>query len=430
LVDFATSASSLRRHGRKGETNMPHRKARRLAVTRRCFITSSAAASALGFPGVLRAQAKPVKIGLIHPVTGFVAYSGQQSRVGAAMAIEDINKAGGIKGMGGATLEAVLGDSQSKVEVGVSEVEKMNEAGVAAYIGCFQSPVGIAASQAAAKYNTPFIIDVGASDLIVTRGLKNVFRLKPGFGRCADDAIVALGEINKAAGSPAKSAALVHESGEFGTGTAKLLASKLPGIGIEAKELIPHDNPTRSMDNIALRIRGLQPDILIMSNYVNEYTLLARTLHQQKVNLVGMFSVLGGGFNYKLVKDLPEVAENMMDYNHWFNPKSSKAQDLKKRVEAAGGLFTFEVYLTYNSVMLLADALERAKATDKEKLIEALTTSTWSTDIVPYGPTKFVNGQNEGGKAAGLQVQKGDIQVVHPAQFASASAVFPKPKYN
>ena len=48
-----------------------------------------------------------------------------------------------------------------------------------------------------------------------------------------------------------------------------------------------------------------------MSNYGNEYTLLARTLHQQKVNLVGMFSVLGGGFNYKLVKDLPDVAETM-----------------------------------------------------------------------------------------------------------------------
>ena len=184
----------------------------------------------------------------------------------------------------------------------------MNEAGVAAYIGCFQSPVGIAASQAAAKYNTPFIIDVGASDLLVNRGLKNVFRLKPGFGKCVDDAIVALGEINKAAGSPAKSAVLVHESGEFGTGTAKLLAGKLPSIGVEAKELIPHDNPTRNMDNIALRIRGIQPDILIMSNYVNEYTLLARTLHQQKVNLVGMFSVLGGGFNYKFVKDLPDVA--------------------------------------------------------------------------------------------------------------------------
>jgi branched-chain amino acid transport system substrate-binding protein len=405
-------------------------KVRTQAVTRRSFIAGSAAAGALGFPAVLRAQARTVKVGLIHPVTGFVAYSGQQSRIGAAMAIEDANKAGSIKSMGGATLEAVLGDSQSRVEVGVSEVEKMNEAGVAAYIGCFQSPVGIAASQAAAKYNTPFIIDVGASDLIVNRGLKNVFRLKPGFGKCVDDAIASLGEINRAAGSPAKSAVLVHESGEFGTGTAKLLAAKLPSIGIEAKELIPHDNPTRSMDNVALRIRGIQPDILIMSNYVNEYMLLARTLHQQRVNLVGMFSVLGGGFSYRLARDLPEVAENMMDYNHWFNPKSSRAQDLKKRVEATGGLFTFEVYLTYNSVMLLADALERARSADKDKLIDALTASTWSTDVVPYGPTRFVNGQNEGGRAVGLQVQKGDIVVVHPTEFASAAAVFPKPRYN
>ena len=159
------------------------------------------ATSALGFPSVLRAQVKVIKVGLIHPVTGFVAYSGQQARIGAAMAIEDVNKAGGIKAMGGATLEALLGDSQSKVEVGVSEVEKMNEAGVAAYVGCFQSPVGIAASQAAAKYNTPFIIDVGASDLIVNRGLKNVFRLKTGFDKCVDDAIAALGEINGAAAS-------------------------------------------------------------------------------------------------------------------------------------------------------------------------------------------------------------------------------------
>ena len=99
------------------------------------------------------------------------------------MAVDDVNKAGGIKAMGGAKLEPLLGDSQSKVEVGVAEVEKMNEQGVAAYIGCFQSPVGIAASQAAAKYNTPFLIDVGASDLIVSRGLKNVFRLHAGLRR-------------------------------------------------------------------------------------------------------------------------------------------------------------------------------------------------------------------------------------------------------
>lgn len=400
-------------------------------ISRRGFVTGTAALAtgSLGFPSIGGAQATPVKVGMIHPVTGFVAYNGQQSRLGGTMAVEDVNKAGGIKSMGGAKLEALLGDSQSKVEVGVSEVEKMNEQGVAAYIGCFQSPVGIAASQAAAKYNTPFLIDVGASDLIVNRGLKNVFRLKPGFGVCVDDGIASLGALNKAANNVAKTAVIVHESGEFGTGTAKLLSGKLPSVGITAKELIAHDNPTRNFDNIALRIRSMAPDIVMMSNYGNEYMLLARTLFQQKVNVAGFYSILGGGFNYKFVKDMPDVSQYMMDVNHWFNPKSAKAQELKKRVEAAGALFTFEVYLTYSNVMLLADALEHAGSADKEKLTAALAASTYKADLLPYGPTKFVNGQNQGGRPAVMQSLKGDIEVIAPEEFASAKAVFPKPKF-
>ncbi|HYD07305.1 MAG TPA: ABC transporter substrate-binding protein, partial [Reyranella sp.] len=396
----------------------------KMPISRRGFVAGSTAlAGTLGFPLIGSAQPAAVKVGIIHPVTGFVAFAGSQGRFGATMAVEDINKAGGIKGMGGAKLEPLFGDSQSKVEVGVAEVEKMNEAGVAAYIGCYQSPVGIAASQAAAKYNTPFLIDVGASDLIVNRGLKNVFRLKPGFGVCVDQGIAALGALNKAAGGPAKTAVIVHESGEFGTGTAKLLAGKLPSIGITAKEMIGHDNPTRNFDNIALRIRSSAPDIVMMSNYQNEYVLLARTLYQQKINLAGMFSVLGGGFNYKFAKEQPEVSQYMMDTNHWYNPKSEKAQALKKRVEAAGKEFTFEVYLAYSVVGLLADALERAGSADKEKLTAALASSTYKAELMPYGPTKFVNGQNEGAKAAVLQADKGDIKVIAPQEFAEMKAV-------
>lgn len=407
-------------------------KHRKVRISRRGFVAGSTALAAgtLGFPLIGGAQAAAVKVGIIHPVTGFVAFAGSQGRFGATLAVEDINKAGGIKSMGGAKLDALFGDSQSKVEVGVAEVEKMNEAGVAAYIGCYQSPVGIAASQAAAKYNTPFLIDVGASDLIVNRGLKNVFRIKPGFGVCVDQGIAALGAMNKAANSVAKSAVIVHESGEFGTGTAKLLAGKLPSIGIEAKELIAHDNPTRNFDNIALRIRSVAPDIVMMSNYQNEYVLLARTLYQQKVNLAGMFSVLGGGFNYKFAKEQPEVSQYMMDTNHWYNPKSAQAQALKKRVEAAGKEFTFEVYLAYTVVGLLADSLERAGSADKEKLTAALASSTYKAEIMPYGPTKFVNGQNEGAKAAVLQANKGDIMVIAPEEFAEMKPVFPKPKFN
>ena len=396
--------------------------------TRRLILQAGATSAVLGAPGLLLAQPKPVKIGLVHPVSGGLAYSGSQSRMGAQMAIDEINAGGGIKSMSGAKLEALLGDSQSRPEVGVSEVERMQQEGVSAYLGCFASGIALPATQAAAKYNTPFLIDVGASDLIVNRGLKNVFRLKPGFGKCVDDAIVALGEINRSAGGVAKTAVLVHEESEFGTGTAKLLADRLPGINIQPLETIKHANPTRDFSNVALRIKGLKPDIVIMSNYQNEYVLLARTLNQQKIDVAAMFSVLGGGFNYRLIKEQPDLAQYMMDFNHWFNPKSAKAMEMRKQVEAKGGLFTFEVYLSYNAVMLYADALQRAASADKEKVIAALETSTWFPSIMPYGPTKFVNGQNQGGRGSLLQASKSDIDVVWPNEFASSKPVFPRPK--
>lgn len=405
------------------------------AITRRRFVAGSATAVAVGttvgatvgFPAVLRAQVPVVKIGLIHPVTGFLAFSGSQCRLGCQMAIEDINAAGGIKGLGGAKIEALLGDAQSKPEVGAAEVEKMHEAGAQAFSGCFASAIGLAATQAAAKYNLPFSIDVGVSDRLVQRGLKNVFRFSDGYGRISQAAVSNLDAINKAAGAPAKTAILVHEESEFGTGTAKLMEAELPKIGIEVVEVIKHANPTLNFDNVALRIRARKPDLIIPSNYQNEYVLLARTLRQQKID-INWYSVLGGGFNLKFIKELPEVSEYLIDFNHWYNPNNPKALEMRKRVEAANNFFTYEVFLSYFSVKLLADGFDRAKSTDPEAVNAALASSSFADHFLPYGPTKFVDGQNTGSRAVATQALKGNIEVIYPTEFASAKPVFPRPK--
>ena len=75
-----------------------------------------------------------------------------------------------------------------------------------------------------------------------------------------------------------------------------------------------------------------------------------------------------------------------------------------------------------------ADALQRAGTADKEKAIAALESSTWADHFMPYGPTKFVNGQNTGGTGVLLQASTTDIDTVWPNQFASSKAVFPRPK--
>ena len=146
------------------------------------------------------------------------------------MAIEDINAAGGIKSMGGAKLEAILGDAQGRPEIATQLVDQMAEAGAAGFTGCFASALGLAATQAAAKYNIPFSIDSGIADAITTRGLKNTFRFFPNNSTATADAMAALGALNKAAGSPAKTAVIVHEDSEFGTNSVKLQAALLPDL--------------------------------------------------------------------------------------------------------------------------------------------------------------------------------------------------------
>ncbi len=97
-------------------------------VERRTFLKTAgvaAGAAALGFPAVLRAQPKTIKIGIIHTVTGPLAEPGQACRVGAQMAADAINAAGGIKSMGGAKLELLLGDTQSKPDVARTEAERV-----------------------------------------------------------------------------------------------------------------------------------------------------------------------------------------------------------------------------------------------------------------------------------------------------------------
>ncbi len=396
-------------------------------TTRRHFMSqTAAAASVMSFPLIAGAQAKTVKVGVLHPVTGALAYSGQQCRMGALMAIEDINKAGGIKSLGGAKIEAMLGDAQSSPQAGTAEIEKMNEAGVSAVVGAFASAICLATTQAAAKYNLPHVVDVGVADQIVERGLKNTFRFGPGYKKCAEVAVANLHVLNTAAGKPARSVMIIHEESLFGTGTANLLAKELPGYGYDVKEVIKHANPTRDFNNIALRIKQVNPDIVIPANYYNEYALLVRTMQQQKITPKAIYSVLGGAASsYKFVKEFPEAANGIIDCNHWFNPRDKRSLELKKRVEAQGQFFSYEVFMTYTAMTLLADAIERAKSTDRAAIIDALNKSTFSNHIMPYGATQFVNGQNMGAQPLMTQVVKGDIKVIVPRDYREVEPIFP-----
>jgi len=74
---------------------------------------------------------------------------------------------------------------------------------------------------------------------------------------------------------------------------------------------------------------------------------------------------------------------------------------------------------------LLADSINRANSVDREAIRQALLSSTFSSHIMPYGPTQFIDGQNIGGRPLMTQVLNGDIKVILPVEYREAQPRFP-----
>jgi branched-chain amino acid transport system substrate-binding protein len=76
-------------------------------------------------------------------------------------------------------------------------------------------------------------------------------------------------------------------------------------------------------------------------------------------------------------------------------------------------------------MMFLADAINRAKSTDRAAINAALAGSSFSDHFMPYGPTKMVDGQNTGAQPLMTQVLGGDIKVIIPRDYRQAEPMFP-----
>lgn len=399
-------------------------------INRRGLLKASGAMallSGLATPAILRAQTPAIKVGVLEPLTGNLAYNGNQCAAGARFAAEAINAAGGIKSMGGAPIELVIVDAESRPEVAAAAVDTLAEAGVCAFTGASASALGLASSQAAAQYDLAQVFSVGTAEAIVERGLPNVFRFTPGVTKITAVALENLGLLNEAAGKPVKTA-IVHEDGPFGSQLAGIVETELPKLGIEIVEKIAHPTPHRDFNNIALRVKASKADILIPTNYINEYTLMTRALQQQRVELMAIYSILGGAAsNIKFVRENNDIAQYVIDCNHWYDPSKEASKALAASAAGAGIDMTYDVMVAYATIQVIADALERGGSADRKAMIGALAASDYDGSIMPYGPTKFVNGDNVNSRPVNLQVRGDKIEVIFPKEYATIEPVFPRP---
>jgi branched-chain amino acid transport system substrate-binding protein len=387
-------------------------KATKMASILTTILFLAAMSAATG--GMANAQDKVVKVGNIIPLSGPSASVGQQGKNARDLATEEINAAGGIKSLGGAKLEMLYADSESKPEKGVAEAERLiNTEKVNVLTGCWNSAVTYPTTAVAERYGIPFIVPVSVADKITEQGFKNVFRIAAKDSWWTRDQFAFLKDMMAEFNTDVKKVAFVYENGDWGKGMAAGWQKLAKEMGLEVVMDEPYPSTTTDLSPVVQKIRRAQPDVLFVTSNAADAILLTNTLAEYKVKLDAIIASGGGHADPSFLKAAGKNAQYIFDIVEWetdVNKAGAKEANEKYKAKYGQNL-TGEAVDAYLATYLLADALERAGSLDPAKIREALA-STKLTDgpgmIVGYPAVEFdETGQNK--HAALVMVQINDI---------------------
>ncbi len=413
--------------------------------TRRAFLATAAGASVLGFPAVLRAQAPTLKVGVVHPITGPLAEPGQACRLGAQMAADAINAAGGIKALNGLKLELLLGDTQTKPDVGRAEAERVVNQGAQMLMGSFDSGSTAAMVPVAQQRRIPFLVDIAAADPITANVAKSVkegqqkvqyvyrnFPTGSSFGRKAVQYFI---EIFKEAGVSPKRVVLMYCNDLFGQNQARgfQAAHKAANPSWEIVDVIPWPEPPQDLSTEVSRAKAAKPDIIAPITRPASAQLLLPEIRKQRVEMMGIVGPGSPGlYEAGQLAVLKEDLEYILTSVPWANFKNPKTNAVAEEYRKRSGGRTFDTNsgYSYDAMFLIADILERAKSTDPDAIVEAMKKTNYSAGLMQYGGPVVFNevGDNPNAIPTMIQILGQKPVAVWPKEAAVQKFVFPRPK--
>ena len=406
-------------------------------MNRRTFLKYSAAVGAItamaGVPTLLRAQAQEIKIASIQPVTGVISDIGISMRRGNQMAVDDINARGGIKSMGGAKLKLLLADTEAKEEVARSEAERVIKEGAVCLVGPFLSGNAMTIATLCEQRGVPFVMDVAAADDITQKGFKHTFRVFPTTTKFAESMLFYMGKIMKDK-NISKIRGVVTNTGDlFGRvqGATFIKAVKDKKFPIEVLGHIEYPLGIQDLSAEVSKIKALKPDVLFPVARPGDAKLMIRELYKQRVELRAIISPGSPGwYEPEFIRDMRATADYVMDNVPWYNPTGK----MYKEVNAAfakkypGKYIDTNSGFAYLGVLVIADALERAKSTKAADIVASLKRTYFKQDLMVGLAVAFdEKGDNINADAAMIQILGGTIKVVLPDKSAEDTYVYPMP---
>ncbi len=387
------------------------------------------------------AESKVVKVGNIEPLSGPSAAVGQQGKFARDMAVEEINAAGGIKSLGGAKLEMIYADSESKPEKGVAEAERLiNTEKVNVLTGCWNSSVTYPVTAVAERYGIPFIVPVSVADKITEQGFKNVFRIAAKDSWWVRDQFAFMKDMEKEFNTKIETVAFVYENGDWGKGFAKSWKEFAEKAGYKVVLDEPYPSSATDLSPVVTKIKRANPDVLLLVSNAADAILLTNTLSEYKVRPKAIIGSGGGHADPSFLKAVAKNGQYIYDIVEWetdVNKPGAKETNAKFKAKYGYNL-AGESVDAYIAMYVLADALERAGSLDPKAIRDALASTNLTKGpamIAAYDAIEFdQTGQNK--HASPCIVQINDVGnglervSVWPksARRAGYTPVFPMPK--
>ena len=383
------------------------------------------------------AQPKEVKIALVAPLSGPWARQGILKQMGAELAIDDVNKSGGIKALGGAKMKLVLYDTGDSAEKAKNAAQRLvaQEPDVVGGMGSWLSSFTLAVTEVTERAELPWLT-LSYSDLITGRGFKYVFQSSPTAESQATALLPRVVDLatKSGAGKPTK-VAFVGDNSASSVSFMKAIrghVAKDLGLTIVADEVFTP--PLADATTLVQKIRSGRPDFIVFqSTNVGDDKLLLDKFAERGIT-ANTVPLVGGGGHWT-VPELLKVAgkehlEGMIiGLANW---PGKDLGDLEKRFIAKTGepWFGHDSIFPYAHVMIFKEALERTASTDRKKLGEMMhkiDLKDGPAKFFPDGRVKYDEaGRRVGAELCIVQWQKGRPVAVHPESIAVAKAVWPK----
>ena len=367
-----------------------------------------------------------VRIGALLPLTGPLAKAGQTVKKVYEFAVEEINAQGGIQSMGGAKLELVFGDNQSKPDIAISEVERLVEKeNVAIITEAWQSAVTLPATQTAERLKTPFYVPVSYADNITERGFRYTFQQEPKASDVARDWVRFLDHLNKNFDRKISKVGIIYEDTDMGQSNAAAARKYLAEAGYKMVADLSYPARTFDLTSTIAKLQAAKPDVVLQAGYIGDAILIAKTA--DRLGLHVPFIDNGNINDPSYIKSIGKIAEGKFGINMW-NKDVPGGKDLFEKYRARYGEDISGIYvLCYQAGWVIKQALEKAGSANRDALRDALA----AIDIpaaelyLPYERIKFnAKGYNTGGGYIVTQVQNGEWVTVWPPKFASKKPVF------